>query len=1482
MHLLAAQPGGLDDGESVVTSLGQTAAQVVVLSAADTTLALLASACEHWHARATPLPPAPGTSPESNPGDGPPSALPSLRLAHLGHLRQHASLDLYMQEVLQHARLIIVDHLGGESYWPYGTQQLVELAHTRGVQLVMFSGDTTPDEQLTRKSTAHPTHCHTLWRYLREGGAGNARQFLLYAWRVMLGHALPALGELRPVQVLPPVAIYHPAQTIAQVQTWQHGPHDGANAANAHADAAAHAPDALRWRDGAPLALLVFYRAHLQSGNTAVFDAICRALLAQGVNPLPLAVTSLKDAHSLAVLRSLCDTLAVDIVLNTTAFAHTSLANGPVTMQQAGERNGHDAHAPPSARQGDAGAQAFTDPLAGALAGDRPVLQLILAGSSRQAWQAHAHGLRASDIAMHIALPEVDGRIITRAVSFKARARHSALTQSDVVHYEGDDERIAWVAELARRWCHLRRTPNAAKRLALVLASYPGGSEGRIGNGVGLDTPASAAAILAALHAAGYTVSHATGPDGPSQGALPGDIPPDGAALMRQLLQGSTNDLEHSRLRRAAQSLSMQDYLAFWHALPEAARQAVLQRWGPPEADPSLRPDPRGAAPRFPIAGLRLGRVFVGIQPLRTRPGADVAATYHDAELVPPHSYLAFYAWLRRVWAVDAIVHVGKHGNLEWLPGKSVALCANCWPDLVLGPLPHLYPFIVNDPGEGAQAKRRTQAVIIDHLMPALTRAESHGPLRDLERMVDEYYEALTLDRRRAQSLREQILLLILQARLHHDLGLERPRTESDTHTLLQRTDAYLCELKERQIRDGLHTFGHTPEPALLADTLLALARHPVGDGKGPCDSLTRAIAQDLALCVALPPPPPLPSAPPPGQAPDHAAQTTHRQSSSAAKAGAGADFHTPWPVFDPLHTGEDSARPWPGPRPALLCAIDPQPWRTGADTRERIEQLALHWMRQLVGASPAAAPSLPPDGFIPQPWADEDSSLRPVRPTGGADLGPWPGVCADFARRFPRSAAVLWRVRGDLLPRLLHSAAQEMRHLLRGLQGQFVPAGPSGAPTRGRPDVLPTGRNFYSVDTRALPTPTSWALGQAAAAALVQRYTQEHGQYPRSVGLSVWGTATMRTGGDDIAQAMALIGVRPRWASASWRVQGFDILPLAHLGRPRVDVTLRVSGFFRDAFPALIHLFDAAVQAVAALQDESPEDNPIRARILRSTEALTAQGLDAAQARRRAGWRIFGSRAGSYGSGLQGLLDSGQWTSSAELGDAWAQHSAYAYGQHDHGSPAADVLPGQLAALQAILHNRDNAEHDLLDSADYALFQGGMAAAARHFAHQGRSSGDAPTDSTGGAAKGPTDGPALFVGDHSQSHAPRLHSLAGEISRTIRARVTNPKWTAGLRRHGYKGAFEAAATVDYLFAYDATTGIVRDDQYERVTDALVLDPTMRHFYRQHNPQALHDICTRLLEAMQRGLWQHPGPYQRHLTDTLLDAEGWVEGQQPH
>jgi cobaltochelatase CobN len=1270
MHLLSTQPGRFVEDDSVVTRLDQTPGDIVVLSSADTTLALLAAARTALAA----------TDP----------AYPSLRLANLMYLRQPASLDLYVDEVLQHARVVVVDHLGAESAWAYGLQQLEKLARRKGQQLAMFSGDLQEDEDLLARGTVPRAVSRQLWQYTRAGGAGNAMQFLRAVAFHGLGHGEAPL----PPRSLPQVALHVPrgidaAHTVAGIDDLRAG-----------------------WHADAPVVALVFYRSHLLSGNTAAFDALAAALHAEGLNPLPVALDSLKDPLCLSALRGLCSEHDVQLVLNTTAFA----ALGQGAQDDAGE--------------------------AIALAGDAPVLQVIVSGGNREDWLADSQGLRPRDIAMQIALPEMDGRIITRAVSFKGLSHRCELTQTEVVSYQPEPDRIAFVAELARRWCRLRSLPVADKRVALILANYPG-SEGRIGSGVGLDTPASVIAILRAMQAEGYVLGDA--------------IPDDGDALMRTLQQGIANDPAQWSARPAWQSYALADYRARLAALPEGMAEAIDARWGAPEQDPMLRQG------RFMIAGLRLGRVFVGIQPARALGtlGAADYGSYHDAELVPPHSYLAFYFWLRDVFAIDAVVHVGKHGNLEWLPGKSIALAQTCWPDAILGPLPNVYPFIVNDPGEGAQAKRRTQAVIVDHLMPPLTRAENHGPLQDLERQVDEYYDALLVDARRAKVLRAQILAAVRAQHLVEELGM--PGAQDDA--VLARVDAYLCELKETQIRDGLHVFGASPEARLRRDTLLALARYPSADGTGANAGLLGALAQDLL----------------PGEA------------------------------FDPLDI--DAAKPWHGARPALLQSVSADAWRHHGDTRERLELLA----QQLLEVN-----ACPPD--------------------------------------MPHTAAVMGRIERSLAPALDACGAQELHQLSRALQGRFVPPGPSGSPSRGRPDVLPTGRNFHAVDTRAIPTPTAWMLGLKSAAQLVERHLQEHGDYPVALGLSVWGTATMRTGGDDLAQAFALIGVRPKWAPGSQRVVDFEVLPTVGLGRPRIDVTLRISGFFRDAFPNAVQMFDAAVQAVAAQDDEDAERNPIRARILREAAALEAEGVTAEDARTQAGWRVFGSAPGSYGSGLQPLFDHGDWQTDDDLATAYVGGSAHAYGQGSDGVPAADALVRRLRAMNVVLQNQDSREHDLLDSNDYYQFQGGMAAAVRHLSGQQ---------------------PATYHGDHGNPQAPRVRTLKEEISRVIRARVVNPKWIDGVKRHGYKGAFEMAATVDYLFGFDATARVVGDHQYAMVADAYVLDDATREFVNEHNPRALHDMLSRLLEAMQRGLWQSPGAYQAQLENLLLDHEQQMEGTLP-
>jgi len=1272
MHLLSTQPGRFVEDDSVVTRLDQTPGDIVVLSSADTTLALLAAARTALAA--------------TDPG------YPSLRLANLMHLRQPASLDLYVDEVLQHARVVVVDHLGAESAWAYGLQQLETLAKRKGQQLAMFSGDLQEDEDLLARGTTPRAVSRRLWQYMRSGGAGNAMQFLRAVAFHGLGHGEAPL----PPRSLPQVALHVPrgmdaAHTVAGIDDLRAG-----------------------WHAGAPVVALVFYRSHLLSGNTAAFDALAAALHAEGLNPLPVALDSLKDPLCLSAFRGLCSEHAVQLVLNTTAFA----ALGQGAQDGEGESV--------------------------ALAGDAPVLQVIVSGGNREDWLADSQGLRPRDIAMQIALPEMDGRIITRAVSFKGLSHRCALTQTEVVSYQPEPDRIAFVAELARRWCRLRSLHAADKRIALILANYPG-SEGRIGSGVGLDTPASVIAILRAMQAEGYALGE------------PGSMPADGDALMRKLQEGIANDPAQWSARPAWQSYALADYRARLAALPEGMAAAIDARWGAPEQDPMLRQG------RFMIAGLRLGRVFVGIQPARALGTLDTQgvadyASYHDAELVPPHSYLAFYFWLRDAFAIDAVVHVGKHGNLEWLPGKSIALSQTCWPDAILGPLPNVYPFIVNDPGEGAQAKRRTQAVIVDHLMPPLTRAENHGPLQDLERQVDEYYDALLVDARRAKVLRAQILAAVRAQHLVEELGM--PGVEDDA--VLARVDAYLCELKETQIRDGLHVFGASPHERLRRDTLLALARYPSADGVGANAGLLGALAQDLL----------------PGEA------------------------------FDPLDI--EAARPWQGARPALLQSVSADPWRHHGDTRERLELLAQRLL--------------------------EDNTCPPG---------------------MPRTAAVLGRVEHSLAPALDACGPQELLQLSRALQGRFVPPGPSGSPSRGRPDVLPTGRNFYAVDTRAIPTPTAWMLGLKSAAQLVERHLQAHGDYPVAMGLSVWGTATMRTGGDDLAQAFALIGVRPKWAPGSQRVVDFEVLPTVGLGRPRIDVTLRISGFFRDAFPGAVQMFDAAVQAVASQADEDAERNPIRARILRESAALEAQGLAPEAARTQAGWRVFGSAPGSYGSGLQPLFDHGNWQTDDDLSNAYVGGSAHAYGQGSDGVPAADALVRRLRAMNVVMQNQDSREHDLLDSNDYYQFQGGMAAAVRHLS--GRQ-------------------PAMYHGDHGNPQAPRVRTLKEEIGRVIRSRVVNPKWIDGVKRHGYKGAFEMAATVDYLFGFDATARVVGDHQYAMVADAYVLDAATRDFVNAHNPRALHDMLSRLLEAMQRGLWESPGDYRTQLENLLLDHEQQMEG----
>ena len=1285
MHLLRTQPGGFVS-EDNIADLGQTPAELVILCSGDSSLALLAEAAQQL-----------------------PDDYPSVRLANPMQVQNHASVDLYVDQVLRHAKVILISLHGGIAYWRYGVERLVELSQ-RGVQLILVPGDDRPDPELSDLSTVLPEDRERLWHFLRQGGMANA----LDLFRCLANRWLARDYSWSQPQVLPRTAIYHPHTSPARLSDWQ-------------AD----------WQAGQPVAAVLFYRSHLQAANTAFIDVFCERLRAAGLNPLPIALASLKEPACLTVVEDLLDEAEAGVILNTTGFAQSS-PEAP--------------HLRPFRR-------------------NIPVIQAICAQDNEPGWRASEQGLGPRDLAMHIALPELDGRIISRPISFKDLAWRSERSQCDVVCYRPQPQRMDFVAELARRWVDLARLSNGQKRIALILANYPT-RDGRIGNGVGLDTPAAALNILRALHTEGYP--------------LPAELPDSGTALIQQLLGGVSNDLDTLDQRPCQQSLAMDEYWRMFNALPEANRDAVLQRWGTPDNDPMCRDG------RMMIAGLRFGLTFVGIQPARGYQ-VDPSAVYHDPDLVPPHGYLAFYFWLRNTYGAHAVIHVGKHGNLEWLPGKGVGLSENCWPEALLGPLPNIYPFIVNDPGEGAQAKRRTQAVIIDHLMPPLTRAETYGPLRDLELLADEYYEAQLLDPRRARELQRDILQLVRDSHIDRELQLdEELDSDADAAIWLPRLDTYLCDLKESQIRDGLHVFGESPTGRLRIDTLLALLRIPRGDGRGAQSSLLRALAKAFEL------------------------------------------------AFDPLDCA--LAEPWNGPRPIELQTLSDEPWRITGDTRERLELFAAQLISQTL-KHPAGIP-VPCGSGLAREGGVSGKSMSTDTPLSRASPLP-----QDFV--WTEVTAILDNLRDVVAPRLDACGPAEMCGLLDALSGRFVPAGPSGAPSRGRLDVLPTGRNFYSVDVRNLPTTTAWRIGFQSANLILERHLQDHGDHLRQLGLSVWGTATMRTGGDDIAQAMALMGVRPVWATGSQRVDDFEILPLSLLDRPRVDVTLRVSGFFRDAFANLIRLFDAAVQAVAEL-DEPDDLNPLAAKVRSEREALLQTGLDQDAARRQAGWRIFGAMPGAYGAGVQGAIDGRLWQSREDLAEVYLNWGGYAYGGADEGTAARDQFAQRLSQVQAVLQNQDNREHDLLDSNDYYQFQGGMLAA---------------VESLRGEAA------ASYHGDHSQPDLPKIRTLKEELNRVIRSRAANPKWLDGVKRHGYKGAFEMAATVDNLFAFDATTQLIDDHQYALLADAYLLDPATREFVREHNPHALRDMTERMLEAQQRGMWKEPGAYREALENLLLDIE---------
>lgn len=1113
MHILVRETRTLDDVDAAV-DLGQTPAELVFLSFSDSDLGAASNA---WQGA----------------GD-----LPGLRLANLASLKHPMSVDLYVEQVIEHARCVVIRLLGGLDYWRYGTEEIARACREKAIPLAIVPGDGRADDRLVELSSVPRDFRARLDDFLSQGGPVNTLRALRLATHI---------AGLGPDDGVPPEPV----------------PMHGAYRLPVSSET------------GRPLAVIVFYRAYLLAGDLAPIDALARELDAQGLNVRAYYVASLKAAETASFVAETLRTLRPAVVLNATGFS-ARLDDGASPLDAAGA----------------------------------PVLQLVLSSSTKEAWTGSSRGLGQTDLAMQVVLPELDGRLLTTAISFKEdEAEVPGLEFARTIH-KPEPVGVALAAARAAGWAHLAATARADRMIALILSDYPGAA-GQSAHAVGLDAIESTAQVLDLLNSEGFEV---------------GTVRPSNTDIVAALCDDDPTPF-----------LSVDDYRLLFATLPEDARAKIAEAWGAPEDDPACAGT--GDDRRFALRFARFGNVIAAVQPDRGN-ALDRKDSYHDPDLPPRHAYVAFYLWLREVERIHAIVHLGTHGTLEWLPGKAAALSAACSPVALLGGLPLIYPFIVNNPGEAAAAKRRLGGVTIGHLTPPLKLAGSYGAATDLERLIDEFAAADGLDRRRTTILKTEILERAGDAGLLSESGATREMDEDDQ---LARLDAYLCDVKDLQIRDGLHVFGAAP--------------------------------------------------------------TAER-------------------------------------RTALINALQEA----------------------------------------------------------------CPGISPDLLEK-----------------RLDASAASERAALLSALDGRFVAPGPSGAPTRGRADVLPTGRNLFAVDPRAVPTRSALVLAEKAADDLVRRHMQDHGDWPRSLVIDLWGSATMRTGGEDVGLALVLMGARPIWDTGSNRVNGFEVLPMAMLDRPRVDVTLRVSGLFRDAFEAQISLFDAVVRAIAE-RDEDDNWNPL---------AATARGL-AGDARRKATIRIYGAAPGSYGAGVTHLVEAGAWETRGELGAAYLSASSHAYGQGLDGARDDAGFADRVRSAGAFVHQQDHHEIDLLDTVDFAAHEGGFAAAAEALgAH-----------------------PALYHADTSRPDAPKTRTVVEEVTRVVRGRVANPAWIAGMMRHGYRGGSEIARGLEGLYGFAATLPDRLDRQFDLVFDATLGDEDVDRFLETNNPAARAAMASRFDEAIRRDLWR--------------------------
>ena len=1208
------------------------------------------------------------------------------------------------------SRVVVLRLLGGKQAIPESFDHIVQICNEQNVPLIACPGHQEWDQDLIGACTASVSEVETVFGYLMHGGMNNLRNMFLFLSDVYfdtsLGHDAP--------EPMPWEGIYRPGLgNLPDIDTYMAEYCDAAN----------------------PTIGLLFYRAHWMSGNLDFIDSLITEIESKQANVIPIFTYSLKHSPDTA---NEPDRVLSRYLLNGSTPRVNALINtmglSMVDISDEGLDDSSD------------WVNQFMKTL------NVPVIQAIISTDTRQAWEDSELGLSPIDTAMNVALPEFDGRIISVPISFKEleeviEETHNSGYVAKIQKYVPEPSRIKFVAGLAINWANLNRKSNKDRKVVIVMSNYPT-KDARIGNAVGLDTPASVVNLLNAMTKAGYKLS---------------DIPSDGDELVHRIIERCSNDrdfLTEQQLQLAAGHVESGIYQQWFNTFEDDVKATLENEWDAPPGSVYRTGD------SLAIAGIDLGNVFVGLQPPRGF-GENPISIYHSPDLAPTHHYVAYYRWIKDVYKADAIIHVGKHGTLEWLPGKGVGMSPSCFPEVVLSDMPMFYSFIINNPGEGTQAKRRIHATIVDHLIPAMTTADTYGDIQELEQLLDEHYQCQTLDPGKIPMLEGQIWEVIERAELNRDLGVEAPPEEFGDFML--EVDGYLCEIKDIQIKDGLHTLGEPPQGEQLTGLLASLTRLDMGG----LPSIRRAISNHFGLDYEY---------------------ISENLSDSAGSISSKFEMHHPSNTV-----------------------------RTNGDVIESIEQMVKSIYSSL---------------------QDKDFARSSIDEVLTSVLG----------KNAPQVSQVAEYVCSSIYPNLM-STTDEIDNLIEGLEGKFIPAGPSGAPTRGMPNVLPTGRNFYSVDPKSLPSPAAWEVGKNLGDSLLQKYLDDEGDYPEMVGIVVWGTSAMRTHGDDIAQILYLLGVKPVWQQESRRIVGIEAIDLKELGRPRIDVTVRISGFFRDAFPNLVNLIDQAVQMVANL-DESPEDNYVKKHLMEDKEKTdTEESTDEEKL-----FRIFGSKPGSYGAGILPLLDEQNWSSVQDLAEVYTAWGGFAYTEKSFGVEAKKQFSDRFSQIVIAAKNQDNREHDIFDSDDYMQYHGGMIATVR-----------ALTGSN----------PSQFFGDSSDPSRVKTRDLQDESRRVFRSRVVNPKWIESMTRHGYKGAFELSATVDYMFGYDATSQVIEDWMYRDLTESYVLDPAMQEFFKQSNPWALRSIVERLLEAVERDLWENPDPDMlAKLQEMYLDIEEEIESRQ--